>query len=154
MASSKSKSSSSSSNVSSSSAETPSQALARVRAEMIALEQQVAESVARETAMKQEKFTLLAQEFGVTLNELGDMLSRFIKTGSITGIDKVKNRVVLTDAQREDIIGSLRRNPSMANVRELAERFGCSEPTIQNIKKEAGLTKKRVNPVVAETVAS
>lgn len=62
------------------------------------------------------------------------------KAAAGSGGGKRKKRVVITPDLREGIIAAVKAGGTGSAV---AKKFGVSLPTVQNIKRDAGLTKKR-----------
>jgi DNA-binding NarL/FixJ family response regulator len=62
-------------------------------------------------------------------------------------IRPARKRVVLTPAQREEVITILKGRTMTA--KQIAEKFGISVPTVNNIKDGAGLTQKREGVTLA-----
>lgn len=83
----------------------------------------------------------LASE-GIKISAEELMSRRIGKTGRKSAAKKTgaRKRVVLTDAQRQQLADDLKAG---MKIKEAAEKYGVSGATVSNIKTDVGLTSKR-----------
>lgn len=127
--------------------------LEKLRLELAALEAQHEEEVkARLTALPAELGYKNARELitallpftrGLTLVEGTTPKPSIATVGGLPDAPKKEKgkRAKVTDAMRTEIVNLLRDTGMTA--KQVAEKFGVSMPTVNNIKKAAGLVKKK-----------
>jgi hypothetical protein len=106
------------------------------RAELEQLEQQIKEAQEKETQELLNKVNALPAQFGVeTIDAFLDLVNR------VTGRKSASKRARISKEIKEKITSALKAGTKTA--KELAAEFNVSVPSVNALKKVAGLTKAR-----------
>lgn len=112
--------------------------IAKLKRKIAALEAKAAKSEAKRKRTALQKITAIVTKYGfATLAELTADAKNLVSKR----VDTPRKRAKITAAIRKAILADLKKGLDSALA--IAKRHGVSQPSVNNIKKAAGLTKSR-----------
>jgi hypothetical protein len=133
--------------------------IAKLKRQIASLEAKASKSAERTAKTHRRKFVTLAKKLGYRTIHLayaglfaaGEKLDEVLGTKG-TSLTKARKRARITDAKRKVVIAALKSGEVAAKI---AKKVGISLPSVNNIKKAAGLTnsKKSVRKVATRKTA-
>jgi hypothetical protein len=120
----------------------------KLKRRIVSLETKAAKAIERRKSVVLRKVTALLKKLGYP--SLAALTSDVGSTKVVSAV-KVRKRANITDVIRKGVVSDLKTGKSAAAV---AKKHGISRPSVNNIKKAAGLTKSRkAKKAVAKVVA-
>jgi len=122
--------------------------------EILKLKRKISSLEAKAAKAKERRKSIALRKVTVLLKKLGysnlAALTADVGGSKVDPVATVRKRAIITASIRKDVVADLRTGKSAAVI---AKKHGISLPSVNNIKKAAGLTKSRkAKKVVAKRV--